>query len=344
MKPVLAFALVCTVSAQIRFRIEEPAGIERVNEPVLVKAAGREQVMYVNLKPRERRIVAWMAPKTGPALTETSRAGARIDTGIFLADLTARTVSGKQEDSGVLRALTFKQAGVTLLRSENRMHWAPSFQRAGARGYTSWAMWDPVQTVERAAMPGWVRYAKSGYHALYPEIHLDTEYRFFSHVPYFLFRSRVTIERAMEMFWLRNQEMTMDSFFTHCAWPEADGTPRIATFEERKPLLEESPIPADTPWIAFLHPAKGYGFGAVILGYEAAKTANAMTSINDGANDGKYWDRRIINQINVPMNGGEVFTEETAYVLFRANAQEPLAEFLAWEKKLRNPVRASPVR
>ncbi len=271
----------------------------------------------------------------GLAGAQTSEVGFVFDNPYYTADLSARTVNGKVEDSGTLRGLVYKQFGVRLQRTQNRMHWAPSFQRVGARGYSSIATWTPVQKQERRETKDEVVFRREGHHADYPEIALWTEYVFPKNAPYFLFRSTMRIVKPMEMYWLRNQEMTMDDQFTHVAWPGKDGTPVIVDFEARKPLLEKDPLPVDIPWVAFFHREKGYGFGAVVLQYSATKTANAKTSINDGAGNGKYWDRRIIDQTATHLEPGDRFEEQNAFVLFRVRKDAPVAEFLEWERKLR---------
>lgn len=266
---------------------------------------------------------------------QTSGVGFVFENPFYIADLTARTVNGNVEDSGMLRALTYKAFQVKLERTQNRMHWAPSFQRTGARGYTSIATWTPVQKHSRRETKDEVILTLEGFHAGYPEIALAAEYRFPRNAPYFLFRSSMSIVKPIEMYWLRNQEMTMDDRFTHAAWPAKNGNPVIVDFEARKPLLEKDPLAADIPWIAFFHREKGYGFGAVVLDYKAAKTANPKTSINDGAQNGKYWDRRIIDQTPTTLTPGDRFEEQNAFVLFRVQPENPIGEFLEWERKLR---------
>ncbi|MBL8177511.1 MAG: hypothetical protein JNK48_22735 [Bryobacterales bacterium] len=271
----------------------------------------------------------------GLASAQTSEVGFVFDNPYYTADLSQRTVNGKVEDSGTLRGLVYKQAGVRLERTQNRMHWAPSFQRVGVRGYSSIATWTPVQQHERRDLPQELVFTRQGHHTDYPEIQLEAEYVFPKNAPYFLFRSVMSIVKPMEMYWLRNQEMTMDDQFTHVAWPGQDGQPVIVDFEARKPLLEKAPLPVDIPWVAFLHRPKGYGFGAVALHYKATKTAHPKTSINDGAGNGKYWDRRIIDQTATHLEPGDRFEEQTAFVLFQVRKDAPVAEFLQWERKLR---------
>lgn len=336
----LAF-LVGIVPAQTRIRITETAGIARENEPVTVTAAGRTRTIYVSVAPKESKVVPLdtTPPEDALHFTPAGRLGFVVENGQLIADLSRRAVRGHTEDSGTLRQLVYKPFGVTLLRTFNRMHWAPSFQRTGARGYTSIADWDPVQDFDLRRVEGSVVFTRRGHHADYPEIGLNATYTFYAHVPYFLFRSVMTIEKPIDMYWLRNQEMTMDGFFTHVAWPGPAGAPRIAAFDEHKPILDKEPIPVDVPWVAFVNLERGYGFGAVVLDYQATTTAGATTSINDGAHNGKYWDRHLINRTSTPLRPGDRYEERTAYVLFRAAKDAPVAEFLDWERRLRNPLR-----
>jgi hypothetical protein len=68
---------------------------------------------------------------------------------------------------------------------------------------------------------------RDGYLADYPEVKVEAEYRFFPKDPYFLVWSRMTVEKPLTVTLLRNNEMTMDQFFTHVAWPARAGRPHI---------------------------------------------------------------------------------------------------------------------
>ena len=328
-----------TLAAQTRVRVTETAGFARVNEPVTTTVQGKRQTYFVTIGAKQSRVfkLSGLAAKERLQVDQTGPAGFRVENSAFTADHSARTANGVEEDSGTLRALTYKAAGVTLLRTQNRMHWAPSFQRTGARAYTSMAMWSPVQKVTREAGEGWFNTAREGSHRLYPEIKLWSEYRYFAHVPYFLFEAKLDIVSPIDIFWLRGQEMTMDDLFTHLVAPDVDGKPELLTFDKRRPLAADS-------WIAFVNLDKGYGFGAVPLAWSATTKVNPQLSIDDGANNGKYWDRHIINRVATPLKTGDKFTERTAFVLFRPRPNAPAAEFLEWRDRLLNPLRAEPVR
>jgi len=268
-------------------------------------------------------------------IQKPDRVGRIVENQFFIADLSHRTIRGAEEDSGTLRALTYKPFGVTLLRTQNRMHWAPNLQRAGAPSYKGLGSWTPVQTFRESTEGDVYVHRREGYLADYPEVKMEAEYRFLPDMPFFLFWSRMTVEKPLTVTLLRNNEMTMDPFFTHVAWPSRDGKRHIATFDERKPLLEKEPIAIDAPWVAFVNLDKGYGYGYVSLESKHARTLNPDITISDGEGNGKYWSRHIVAGAPTPLQVGDRFEERTAYVLFKVSKDDPLREFLEWEKRLR---------
>ena len=180
-------------------------------------------------------LLAALAAAQQVKIEKTDRVGRKIETDEYVADLSHRTIQGVEEDSGTIRALTYKPFGVTLLRTQNRMHWAPNLQRAGAPGYKGIGTWHPVQTFrEEQKAEAYIHY-REGYLADYPEVKFEAEYRFIAGVPYFVFWSRMTVEKPLTVMLLRNNEMTMDSFFTHLAWLTRDGKRQVTTFDARYP-------------------------------------------------------------------------------------------------------------
>jgi hypothetical protein len=222
-----------------------------------------------------------------------------------------------------------------MFRTGNRMHWAPNIQRAGAPGYQSIGVWEPVQEFREDKRGDLYAHRREGYLSDYPEVKLEAEYRFFPGVPYFWFWSRMTAEKPLTVIRLRNNEMTMDPAFTHVAWPSASGESRVAAFEDRGPILEKEPIDAGAPWMVFLNLEKGYGFGFVNLGWQASKTANASIGIADGASGARYWQRFLIIDAEVALEPGDFWEETTVFLLCRTSAEDPLSEFLDWEQKIR---------
>lgn len=266
---------------------------------------------------------------------KTDRVGRKIENRHFVADLSRRTVRGQEEDSGTVRGLTYKQFGVTLCRTENRMHWAPNLSRTGARGYYGLGSWQPVQEFrEEQREDAYIHY-REGHFSQFPEVKVEAEYRFFPDAPYFLFWSRLTVEKPISVRLVRNNEMTMDRFFTHVAWPAADGRLHVATFDERHAVLKQEPIAVDAPWLAFLNLERGYGYGFVTLESRSTKYVNALVRVSDGAEEGKYWSRVLVGGNDTPLEVGDRFEERTAYVLFPCSREKPLDEFLALEKQIR---------
>ena len=262
------------------------------------------------------------------------RIGRVVENQFYIADSSHRTVRGAVEDSGAIRALTYKPFGVTLLRTQNRMHWAPNLQRVGASGYKGLGTWNPVQTFRESTEGETYVTWREGYLAEYPEVKMEAEYRFFPDASYFLFWSRMTVEKPLTVTLLRNNEMTMDPFFTHLAWP-AGGKYQLTTFDDRKPILEKEPIPVDAPWVVFVNLDKGYGYGFVSLESTHSKTLHPELKISDGEGNGKYWSRYLMSGGPTELKPGDRFEERTAYVLFRCSQAEPLREFFALEKQIR---------
>ena len=69
-----------------------------------------------------------------------------------------------------------------------------------------------------------------------------------------------------------------------------------------------------------------------IVGYEFFIADRSHRVVQD---NGKYWSRRMIGPGETPLQPGDQFEERNAYVLLRAAKENPLKEFLEWEKKIR---------
>ncbi len=268
-------------------------------------------------------------------IDKTDRVGRRVENEYFAADMSSRQIDGRTEDSGNIRALTYKPFGITFFRTENRMHWAPNIQRVGAPDYQSIGVWDPVQEFREEQRDGVYIHHREGYLSEYPEVKLEAEYRFYPDVPYFWFWSKMTAEKSLTLMRLRNNEMTMDPAFTHMAWPDAAGNHRVVSLDDRGPILEKEPIDPGAPWMVFLNLEKGYGYGFVNLGWQASKTGNASIGVADGAGGARYWQRFLIIDAEVTVDPGDVWEETTVFVLFRTSPQDPLSDFLDWERKIR---------
>jgi hypothetical protein len=220
------------------------------------------------------------------------------------------------------------------------MHWAPNLSRAGSSGYSGLGTWDPVQNFREQETAGGYTHRREGHFPAFPEVKVEAEYRFLPGVPYFLFSSRLTVEEPITVRLLRDNEMTMDQFFTRVAWPSREGKHHLTTFDERHAIIEKEPIPHDVPWLVFLNLDKGYGYGFVALETRASKLVNAGTGISDGAENGKYWSRRLISRADTALGPGDEFVERTAYVLFRCSRDQPLDDFFRWRKHIAEATRS----
>lgn len=275
----------------------------------------------------------------------TGTVGRRVENRYYIADLSPRKVDSRSEDSGTLRALTFKEFGVTFVRNaaNGRMHKGPSIQRVGAPSYKDQGNWDPVQQFREDRVGGDYVHHREGYFPGYPEVKVTSEYRFPADAPYFVVSTAMVVEKPIRVSMIRNNEMTMDLFFTDIVWPGSDGARQMVAFDARQSILQNAPIPMDVPWMAFVNPEKGYGYGFVNLGSKHTKTANADTAISDGfsgagarrALTGRYWSRHIIWGAQVDLVPGDRFEELTAYVLFHSSKKSPMGDFLEWEKRIR---------
>src|SRR5438876_8358313 len=147
---------------------------------------------------------------------KTDAVGRRIENEYFVADLSHRVMNGQQEDSGTLRGLTYKPFGVTFFRNpqNGRMHKGISLQRAGAPDYKDIGAWTPVQTFREEQKGGIYVHHREGYFADYPEVKMQVDYRFPEDAPYFLVSESMTVEKPIKVVLVRNNEMTMNLFFT----------------------------------------------------------------------------------------------------------------------------------
>jgi len=270
-----------------------------------------------------------------------------IENKFYRADLSRSTDSeAKSHASGQLRELLLKLGFNQLLfRTENRMHWAPNFQRADADEYQTIAGWDNPADYRLYSGPYLVQTVRSDSAPEHPEIYLTASYNFFAGKPFFIFVSLMEVVRDIELKLLRNDEMTMDSMFTNIAFQRPDGRIEDYSFSERYPFLEKQPIENETLWLCFYHKDRKYGFGSIRLKYDntdrfgnISPTFLPHTKISDGAEGGKYWNRRLINDHPLFVPAGSRYLEKNAYLVFAVDESDPCAEIRYWAERLRQPL------
>ena len=133
---------------------------------------------------------------------------------------------------------------------------------------------------------------------------------------------------------LRNNEMTMDSLFTHVMFPDANGTVReFSLYDPQTPeALDKDRIPDDVAWICFYHADHQYAFGSIKLKYDntnlsggQSPTFQKHTKISRASNGGRYWDRRLIHLQETLVPKGSRYSETNAYLIFAVNPEDPSA-------------------
>ncbi len=270
-----------------------------------------------------------------------------VENEFYRADLTKSEQSeAKSHHSGQLREILLKNGlNVRLFRDQNRMHWAPNFQNTEYDEYETIAGWDYPRDYQFSAGPYLVHTLRQDAAPRHPEILLTASYYFYSGLPYFRFYSSMAVIMDVSLFLLRNDEMTMDSLFTHVAFQRPGGQIEDLSLLERYDRLEERPIENDAPWLCFYNATEGYAFGSIRLKY---MNKNEMgfespvylphTKISDGSGGGKYWNRRLIHEYPTFVPKGSRYIEENAYLVFQLDSEDRFKEIKYWADRLHHPL------
>ncbi len=272
-----------------------------------------------------------------------------VSNSFYSADLTrSDEEEPKSHPSGQIRELLIKMGFDQLLTNgEDRIHWAPNFKRPELEYYTTIAHWENPKINRCDAGLYLVRTVRQDSAPAHPEILLTAVYKFYANVPYFRFYSSMEMKQDVWLELLRNDEMTMDSMFTHLAFQRPDGEVADVEIEKRHALLKTDPIDDDAPWLCFYHINKGFAFGTIRLKYDntnefggPSPTFQPHTQIGQWLNR-RYWNRRLIHDHLTFVPKGSRYVEENAYLVFRIGDVNRFEEIQNWAKVLRNPVRAS---
>jgi hypothetical protein len=270
-----------------------------------------------------------------------------VENEFYIANLTKSGESeAKSHNSGQLRELQIKMGqDIRLFRTENRMHWAPNFQNSVYDEYETIAGWENPTTYEFHSGPYLIHTLRCDFAPKHPEIMLTSSYYFYSGLPYFRFQSSMEVEKDLSLRLLRNDEMTMDSLFTHVAFQRPDGQIEDLSFAERYERLEENPIENHASWLCFYHNEDGYAFGSIRIKYDIknsigqdSPTYLPHTKISDGAGGGKYWNRRLIHDYPLVVPKGSRYIEENAYLVFKIGNEDKFKEIKYWADRVRHPL------
>jgi hypothetical protein len=271
----------------------------------------------------------------------------------YRADLTRKEVSeGKAHFSGQLNELYMKMGfDQLLLRSENRMHWAPNYSKRGEEDYHTIAGWDYPSHNKIYKGPYSVRTERVDVAPHLAEMILVATYQFYAKYPFFVFSSSIDLAQDVWLDLLRNDEMTMDTLFTHIAYQRHDTQIFDMPFATRENVLKNEPIPADAPWLCFYNAETGYAFGSIRIVYDnrnvfgnPSPTYKPHTKISNGSEGGKYWNRRLIHEYPIFIPAGSRYYEQNAYLLFQIDSKQKFKHIQFWSQRLRNPLQVSVIQ
>lgn len=252
--------------------------------------------------------------------------------------------------SGHLGSLTLKEFDNVVLARKNpnlKIHWAPNFSKENLNYKTMAHLNSPDSIFVSTKGPFYFSLFRSGYVKGYEKILLKGKYRFYSGLPYFIFESEILLTEDDSLNLLRNDEMTMDSLFTHLAFLQAGGaTIHLPLYDESSmTYLNENPIPDNSPWLFFYNKYKSFAFGTIRLHYDNknihgddSPTDNKHTKITASTNNGRYWNRRLIDSTNTFVPKGSKYTEKNAYIVFKIDKKDPAKRIKYFYERLKNPV------
>ena len=272
----------------------------------------------------------------------------KIENTAFIADLTdIKATAENGLGSGQLAGLILKDFNDQLLqRGHINMHWAPNFQRDGLEYKTFGHMRHP-DTLEVVKGPYIFSLHRSGSVPGYDEIEVSCMYQFYAGLPYFTFSSEILIKDDVELMLLRNDEMTMDSLFTHVTFLNPDGEVSTVDLYQGDGIeqLEKDPIPDDAKWLFFQNKNKQYAFGSIRLEYDNTNLSGSIsplygehTKITRSAGNGRYWNRRLINDHNTLIPSGSRYREKNAYLIFNTNNEDGTYKLEEYHKRLIQPL------
>jgi hypothetical protein len=252
----------------------------------------------------------------------------------------------KSHNSGQIRELFIKMGINQLLTNvEDRLHWAPNFKRPELEWYTTIAHWDSPAVYDVQKGPYMIKTFRQDLAPDHPEISVTAMYQFYENLPYFKFYSEMQMVEDVWLELLRNDEMTMDSMFTHLAFQRPFGEIVNVTFSERKELLEKQPIENESPWICFYNCQKGYAFGSIRIQYnnlnqfgEPSPVFQPQTQIGEWLGGIKYWNRRLIHKQLTFVPKGSRYMEENAYLVFKIDKDDNFEEIKYWVDRLHHPL------
>ncbi len=235
-----------------------------------------------------------------------------------------------------------------LKRGHIAMHWAPNFSKTDGDDYYN--MEDFPPSSENTVVTGLyqINKTRSGHTDTIPEIHVAGKYSFFAGLPYFIFESTMTMEEEVSLKLLRNDEMTMDSLFTHVVYQKADeNISSLKLYDAELDTLANNPIPDNSRFVAFYNTNYGYGLASIRLEYDNTNSDgnpsplfNPHTKISKSSGNGRYWNRVLIDSATTVSKGSR-YHEKNAYLIFEVDEAEPEKQILHYTERLQHPLKVT---
>lgn len=304
----------------VQFRtVPDNPGIVQAVFPVSLPANGMRHVSLLACDNETHAL-------TGSLQVSGEAPGLVVENPFFIADLGTKTdIPENTYPPGHLTALTLKAFdNLRIQRSGMKIHWSPNFAKENIP-YQTMAHMGATQT-DIFQGKYMVRLGKTGQVPSYEEIGLTGTYTFYDSLPYFLFSAEMEMLETVTLNLLRNDEMTIDSMFTHIAFRREGGDVEHWPLYEDSTFtyLENQHIEANAPWLYFYHREKGFAFGSIRLDFDNTNTAGdpsplyeAHTKITPSTANGRYWNRRLIHDHDTEIPSGSRYFEKNAYVVFR---------------------------
>ena len=344
-------------------------------------------IMPISLKGHETKEYFIKAVPYKNVMTETdlivkgSKLDVIVENTYYAASLKEYTGFKQQKlGSGQLGSLTLKEFNDVILARKNpnlKIHWAPNFSKENLHYKTMAHLNSPDSVFVSTKGPFYFSLFRSGKIEGYEKILLKGKYKFYAGLPYFTFESEILFTENDSLNLLRNDEMTMDSLFTHLAFSNAGKTTHLPLYDDNSmTYLDKNPIPDNAAWLFFynknqrplpkgtnyasentfsfqdksqgIKPTggnKSYAFGSIRIEYNNknihgndSPTYNKHTKITASANNGRYWNRRLIDNKNTFVPKGSKYTEKNAYILFKIDEKDPEKTIKYYYERLKNPV------
>ena len=300
---------------------------EKLNPEISTKDSST-YIFPIRIKANEKRTFFVTSSNSKSASSKMGVTGEdvaiKIENEFFIADF--NTNKAKEEEGlypGQLAGIFIKKKDVLIKRSHLNMHWAPNFQKEGM-DYKTIGHVNSNNAKITQKNSYLLEMIKRGQVDNYEEIDLYGRYNFFDGLPYFVYNSTISFNKDVELMLLRNDEMTMDSLYTHLIFPDSQGDlSEMPLYNMVKfDSLTKAPLADNISWVGFINKEIGYGLVSLRLSYDNTNQKGkesplfeSHTKISSSKGNGRYWNRRLIHEHITLVPKGSEYHEKNAYLI-----------------------------